>query len=92
MVDASSVKTVVLLSPSEELTKRHGVHTVLHHLGCRGPGEFLYMDLSMRLKQVFNTWRNWARFERKKLLDAIRNAVLEVQLKLLPPMTTPIGA
>ena len=44
------------------------------------------MDLHMRLKQLFNAWRNWARFERKKLLDAIQNAVIEAQL------TTRIGA
>ena len=62
-----------------EVTKRHGAYTVLRHVGYRGPGYGLYLDLHMRLKQVFNAWRNWARFERKKLIDAIKNAVIEMQ-------------
>ena len=83
MADASSARmahvaalTTLVRCAQAELTKRHGAHTVLRHVGYRGPGDGLYMDLHMRLKQVFNAWRNWARF---KLIDAIKNAAIEMQ-------------
>ena len=88
MADASSArmasagKTLLLVRRAHaelELTNRDRAHTVLQDIGLRGRGCGLYLDLPMRLKQVFNAWRNWARFERKKLIDAIKNAVIEMQ-------------
>ena len=86
MADASSARmahvaalTTLVRFAHAEVTKRHGAYTVLRHVGYCGPGDGLYMDLHMRLKQVFNAWRNWARFERKKQIDAIKNAVIEMQ-------------
>ena len=83
MADASSARmlhvaalTTWVRCAHEELTRHHGAHTVLHHVGYRGPGDGLYMDLDKRLKQVFNAWRNWARL---KLIDAIKNAANEIQ-------------
>ena len=83
MADASSARrlhvaalTTWVRRAHAELTRHHGAHTVLRHVGYRGPGDGLYMDLHRRLKQVFNAWRNWARFE---LIDAIKNAAIEMQ-------------
>ena len=96
MADASSARmahvaalTTLVRCAQAELTKRHGAHTVLRHVGYRGPGDGLYMDLHMRLKQLFNAWRNWARFECIKLIDAIKNAEIEM---LSGSVTTRIGA
>ena len=98
MTNASSARmahvaalTTLLLCADQELSKRHGSFTVLRHVGYRGPGDGLYMDLHMRLKQVFNAWRNWARFERIELRDAIKNAVIEM-LGAQRSVTTRIGA
>ena len=68
--------TTLVRRAHAEMTKHHGAHTVLRHVGYRGPGYGLYMDLHKRLKQVFNAWRNWARL---KLIDAIKNAAIEMQ-------------
>jgi len=83
MADTSSASHVAILTrllryAQAVLTQRHGKYTVLFHLGYCGPGDYMYLDLRMRLRQVFNAWQQWSRFERKKLLDAIKNAVEEV--------------
>ena len=90
MADASSArmasagKTLFLVRRAHaELTNRDRAHTVLQDVGYRGPGCGVYLDLHMRLKQVFNTWRNWALLERKKLIDGTQYGFRHDRIEVL---------